>query len=270
MLKTFIKLAVLLGFVAIAALFAANTAFQWAAKEAVSSGLRKALHEPAQALKAEKLRRLPSPVRKQLELLQVVGKPGVRSMWLKSAGVQNLGASQKALKNEVFSAPMDMIWMQVAVEGRWGLPLLNSRWAVRDSEQSSVVMYGGLFEKSSLTEPLDEAGLERVLMALPFVPGGLAWEKLQWESLSARKAKAVLKNTAGVKASVIYTFAKDGWLSKMEPGMHGGKTSAGLAPQEMDITAFTDFGFGKIPSAWSEGKNTQVTVLEAKAEPKAE
>jgi len=154
------------------------------------------------------LKRLPEPVQKYLRYTQVVGKEKAMTVRLRQNGFfrQKVGQKWAPLEAEQYytTDPPAFIWFGRIMMASF-LSVAARDMYFEGKGNMLIKVLSRLTVADAKGKDMDEASLMRFLNEMMWFPSAYLNEYIQWESIDAKSAKAIIHN-GGVNASAVLYF----------------------------------------------------------------
>jgi hypothetical protein len=221
----------------------ADLRFQRDTAGAVDDLLSSVSSSPLPVVTAADLASLPPPVARWLQTAGVVGKPRVRTVWLRQRGGLRTSAGQALMPadaEQVFTVdPPGFVW-SVRVTMKHVIPIVG-RDQYRDGRGHMRIAAAGLIPVVDAGgAAIDQGTLLRYLGEMVWFPSAALGPTLGWQPVDDHSARATL-TYRGVSASALFTFADDGRFLGLSARRYmdaGGDQDATLQPWTVRATAW--------------------------------
>jgi uncharacterized protein DUF6544 len=175
--------------------------------------LRRARSASAGVIDAAAVARLPSPLRKYLEVTHSIGKPKIRTATLKQTGALRAAAGKPWMpfeSEQVYSLePPGFVWLARARAARWVHVMARDRF--ENGTGNMLIRLLGLFTVADARGPATDqgAGLRYWGEIIAF-PESVLDPRLRWEPMDDRHAVMNVEHD-GLKLTAVVEFGAEGY-----------------------------------------------------------
>ena len=182
--------------------------------------MRSFQQEESTVIREEDLANLPTPVKKWLKSVGIVGQKRIKTVTFSQRGKMKLKPDQKnwidaEAKQYVRVDEPGYLWhVNLSM-----LPLIHTkgRDLFYQGKGSMEIRLGSLIPVVNVsdTPKLNESALHRFLLELPWYPTAALEDYISWEAIDEQSAKAIL-SYSGMTVEATFHFKEDGELTKIE------------------------------------------------------